>query len=454
MGTKIEWCEETWNPISGCTKVSEGCQNCYAEKMAGRIAAMLDHKAAHKYASVVTSKGKWSGEIYCDEKALDKPLHWRKPRRIFVCSMSDLFHHSVPFEFIEKVLRVIEQCDQHTFLVLTKRPKVAYDLFGGISGAGLSAPPLKNLWLGVTAENQKRADERIPILLQIPAAKRFVSIEPCLSKITFDNKWLTGYNSEHESKTERNQSVSGGGNKRIIHRQTGQDLETQSEASRQMERGKSCNSVQTKTSRTRQWGIPAGKNDDRWKKTSRSRPSTNMVSSSRNDTDRADNKPQEREKERQSPIESGISNLSGTGIAFNKGSGSHIQQRQSGKISWIIVGGESGPGARPMHPDWVRSIRDQCEAVGVPFFFKQWGAWGKPIYRCGHIDFEIDSKRLALVDRKGNWHTPVSRFAMDAGRILAGERLEIRMRVGKKKAGHLLDGKVYRQWPERAEWNE
>ena len=122
--SKIEWTNATWNPVVGCTKVSEGCKNCYAEKMAGRIATM-SNKAAMKYAKVVTHKGKWSGEIYCDESVLDKPLHWRKPRMIFVCSMGDLFHKDVPFEFIDKVMAIISLCPQHTFQILTKRPEIA-----------------------------------------------------------------------------------------------------------------------------------------------------------------------------------------------------------------------------------------------------------------------------------------------------------------------------------------
>lgn len=179
--TKIEWSEMSWNPVIGCSKVSAGCLNCYAEKMAYRLWCM----GSGVYGSVLDiNTNKWSGEIFCrDKKTLEIPLHWRKPRRIFVCSMGDLFHEAVPFEYVEKVLRVIERCKQHTFQMLTKRPKIAYDFFGGTSGAGLSAPPLSNLWLGVSVENQKAADERIPILLQIPAAVRFVSVEPMLGPV-------------------------------------------------------------------------------------------------------------------------------------------------------------------------------------------------------------------------------------------------------------------------------
>lgn len=187
MPSKISWTDETWNVVVGCTKCSPGCKYCYAERMAFRLACM----GQEKYQKVIRGRGtleedckpEWTGEIYCDESVLNKPLRWKKPRRIFVVSMGDLFHGAVPFGFIHKVLRVIEQCEQHTFQILTKRPKIAYDFFGGTNGAGLSAPPLPNLWLGITAENQKAAYERIPILLQIPAAIHFVSIEPMLGWI-------------------------------------------------------------------------------------------------------------------------------------------------------------------------------------------------------------------------------------------------------------------------------
>ena len=201
MPTKIEWTDETWNPVVGCTKVSEGCQNCYAERMMYRQVCMgaarheknpdSNEDTWEAYSSVMDEDThKWNGSVALRPEILDQPLHWHNPRQIFVCSMSDLFHESVPFEFIEKVLRVIEQCEQHTFQILTKRPEIAYDFFGGTSGAGLSAPPLKNVWLGVTCENQKCADERIPILLQIPAAHRFVSLEPLLGEVDLNKREL------------------------------------------------------------------------------------------------------------------------------------------------------------------------------------------------------------------------------------------------------------------------
>lgn len=190
MASKIQWTDETWNPVVGCSKVSAGCDNCYAERMAYRLSCIEAEKNCYrstddfinKYQRVVYANRGWNGKTFCDEKALDKPLHWKKPRRIFVCSMGDLFHESVPFEFITKVLRVVEQCPQHTFQVLTKRTEQMYDFFGGSSGAGLSVEPLHNLWLGVTIEHSDYL-HRAEILLQIPATVRFVSIEPMLGVV-------------------------------------------------------------------------------------------------------------------------------------------------------------------------------------------------------------------------------------------------------------------------------
>ncbi len=204
MPTKIPWTDETWNPVVGCIKVSAGCKFCYAEKMAVRQAYMGNQK----YQRVVESdeddrSGEnvvnapkvsfygWNGLVFCDESVLAKPLHWRKPRRIFVCSMGDLFHESVPFDFILRVWQIIAKCPQHTFQILTKRPKRVKDFIYQAFGVNYEDFMSPSLWLGVTAENQKCADERIPILLQIPAAVRFVSIEPMLEGMNLFNNGTT-----------------------------------------------------------------------------------------------------------------------------------------------------------------------------------------------------------------------------------------------------------------------
>ena len=222
--SKIEWTETTWNPVTGCTKISAGCQHCYAERMAKRLQAM--GKPSYRNGFQVT----------CHEDRLDEPSHWRKPRLVFVCSMGDLFHEEVPHEFIGHVFDAMCANPQHTFQILTKRPMRMHT-----SRFGAHWP--HNVWAGVSVENQETADRRIPDLLKCPAAVRFVSMEPLLGPISCGNLRL----------------------------------------------------------------------------------------------------------------------LQATGAG----------------IHWVIVGGESGPGARPMQEEWVVDIKDQCEAASVPFFFKQWGRANK-----------------------------------------------------------------------------
>jgi len=207
MATKIPWTNETWNPVVGCTKVSAGCVNCYAEKMAVRQAHMACSAKNQKpltasqraYTKVIKLwhdpakertywKG-WNGKIECIASALERPLPWRKPRKIFVCSMSDLFHPAVPFAFIERVMRVIEQCPQHTFQILTKRPQCMLEYFNGL-GKQYELSCCPNLWVGTSVENQETADQRIPHLLAIPAAVRFVSAEPLLGPLDIDEHLL------------------------------------------------------------------------------------------------------------------------------------------------------------------------------------------------------------------------------------------------------------------------
>ena len=211
QNSKIEWTETTWNPVTGCTKVSPGCQNCYAERMAKRLKAM----GQPNYQNGFT--------VTCHPNMLSTPLKWRKPRLVFVNSMSDLFHADVPDGFIEQVFTTMSHAGQHTFQVLTKRAE-------RLAAMAPHLPWSKNVWAGVTVENAACA-HRISCLRKVPAHIRFLSLEPLLG------------------------------------------------------------------------------------------PMPNI-------------------------------NLDG--------------------IHWVIVGGESGPGARRMEPAWVRDIRDQCIAASVPFFFKQW----------------------------------------------------------------------------------
>jgi len=210
--SKIPWTDESWNPVTGCTKIAAGCKNCYAESMAKRF----------------WGKRKFT-DVQCHEDRLDIPLHWRKPRKIFVCSMSDLFHEDVPFEIIDQIHAVIALCPQHTFQILTKRIERAteyymtrtaiddscrvdrmpqwYNVLTGWLDEGHKGylgrnwdecekaaeqtdfnnelPP--NLWLGTSISTQADADKNIPILLKIPAAVRFLSLEPMLESICLSN---------------------------------------------------------------------------------------------------------------------------------------------------------------------------------------------------------------------------------------------------------------------------
>lgn len=272
--SKIEWTDKTWNPTTGCTKVSDGCKHCYAERIWPRLAGNKKHVAF----------GRRFTDVQCHPERLEQPLHWKKPRMVFVNSMSDLFHEDVPFNFIDKVFAVMALSPDHTFQVLTKRSermhrycsqfrekqirKIWWNEYG-VSTDFRYLQSMPNVWLGVSVEDQQTADERIPLLLQTPAAVRFVSAEPLLgpvdskikvSKGGMTNYWIDSLTCDY--KNEQGEVIA---------------------------------------------GPPSG----------------------------------------------------------------------VGPIDWVICGGESGSKARPMHPDWARSLRDQCKAAGVAFFMKQMHNGGK-----------------------------------------------------------------------------
>lgn len=259
--TNIEWTDMVWNPVTGCTKVSPGCDNCYAI----RTSARLQHHDAYEG---VVADGDWTGKVNLVYERLDQPLGWKKPRRIFVNSMSDLFHPDVPVDFIHDVWATMSAATQHTYQILTKRPQRMSLVVGSMDWG-----PLPNVWLGTSIESDRytfRADH----LRTTPAAVRFLSLEPLLGPL----------------------------------------------------------------------------------------PSLDLTG-----------------------------------------------------IDWVIVGGESGPRARPMHPDWVRDIRDRCQETGTAFLFKQWGEW--------------------LPDERGELH--------HFGENLVGLR-----KTGKKAAGRELDGRLWDEYPE------
>lgn len=301
--TGIEWTDATWNPVRGCSKVSEGCRNCYAMWQARR----MDHEGgAYEGLTKMTDKGPvWTGRAREVPHLLDQPLRWTRPRKIFVNSMSDLFHDDVSDAFIASVFAIMFAAPRHVFQVLTKRPSRMRDVLssrtwvddvahavaamtdGGdmlcdrvVFGQGVAG----NVWLGVSVENQETANERSRILRDTPGAVRWLSMEPLLGPV---------------------------------------DL-----------------------------------------------------------TDTL------------------------------------------GTIDWVVVGGESGHSARPMHPDWARGIRDQCVQAGVPFHFKQWGAW---MQSSVGIDNEFPSSPVVHVH---------------------GDKRTSRMRcIGKRNTGRQLDGRTWDEWP-------
>ena len=221
-GTKISWCDETWNPVTGCSKVSEGCRNCYAAQLAPRLAAMGQ---THAYTDLPWTKPNAAENVKLHPDRLEMPLRWKRPRRVFVNSMSDLFHELIPFEFVDRVFAVMALAPQHTFQVLTKRPErmaeylshedrklyvldalcrmaverqhtppikqvVGYLMRGDLVWASLTEKwPLPNVWLGTSVEDQRAADERIPHLLRTPATVRFLSCEPLIGPVDLMKEW-------------------------------------------------------------------------------------------------------------------------------------------------------------------------------------------------------------------------------------------------------------------------
>lgn len=358
----IEWTDATWNPITGCTLVSEGCRHCYAARLAGT--RMKNHPTRQGLARQNRAgEFKFTGEVRFNEGWLDQPLRWKRPRRIFVCAHGDLFHESVPDEWIDRVFAVMALAPQHTFQVLTKRPERARRYFSAVSagdGGALAAQsriqlavgsehgaeqlegwrwPLPNVWLGTSVEDQAAADKRIPELLATPAAVRFISAEPLLGPIDLLRFGMA------------------------VHHHPGNDV--------------SDPAVQALVRAVRK---------------------------------------------------------------------KFAAERGKGTLDWVIVGGESGPQARPMDPEWVRSLRDQCGPAGVPFFFKQWGAWAPAENATGP---SAPIERGAWANGDGSWRfRDVSRRESEGMR--ADEAPDL-WRLGKKAAGRLLDGVTHSAMPERPE---
>jgi protein gp37 len=337
----IEWTDATWNPVRGCSIVSKGCTNCYAMRQAHRSSG---EGAAYAGLTKATRGGPvWTGAIRLVPELLNQPLRWKRPRRIFVNSMSDLFHEAVPDEFILQVFDVMRQCENgwtgriggdggtlvasHTFQILTKRSARMLDFcarlrFAQNDGRGLylasdlshngfnPMSALRHVWLGVSVEDQAAADERIPLLLQTPAAVRWISAEPLLGPID-------------------------------LH-----DVAT---------------------------------------------------------------------------------------LAPD-----HIERHAWRLLDWVVAGGESGPGARPMHPDWARNLRDQCSEFGIAFFFKQWGA-----FRIGEFDRHHDVS-IRWQDGAREWYGDGADIKYSESWL---DDKVIAWPASKKSTGRLLDGRTHDEYP-------
>jgi protein gp37 len=267
--TAIEWTDQTWNPVRGCSRVSAGCVHCYAERIAARFcrggAGVGRGGPFGGFAKSTPDGPRWTGRVELIPEKLEQPLHWKRPRRVFVNSMSDLFHEKLDGDDIGKVFAVMAQAERHTFQVLTKRPQRMLDFVNLWTGSYITGRVLPNVWLGVSVEDQATADERIPLLLQTPAAVRFVSYEPALGPV---------------------------------------DL----------------------------------------------RVYLGLVTLYR--------------------------------VPF-----------------WIIIGGESGPGARPFDLAWAQSVIEQCKAAGVACFVKQLGS--HPVRKCSDLSHPNCVDQVPLVSAKG-----------------------------------------------------
>lgn len=338
--SKIEWTDTTWNPVTGCSKVSQGCKNCYAERDWARLSAPRPKPNIYT--------GRAFTDVRVHPERLTQPLLWTRPRRIFVNSMSDLFHDDVSDEFIATVFGIMAASQRHIFQVLTKRPDrmlawfdklrpdPRYLMTAAVAQQSVNYPrdlhlvahwPLRNVWIGVSVEDQETADKRIPLLLQSPAAVRWISAEPLIGQVRLDQIERTG---------------------------------------------------------------------DDW-----------------------------------TYIDNAL-----TGFRATKAGGVH-----GNKIDWVVAGGESGPHARPTHPAWIRQMRDQCTAAGVPFFFKQWGEW----HPC-ETEVHADERGCEIYPHDENLFGDYTKTSGKAFEVIQHDGQEF-FKAGKKLSGRVLDGRTWDEYP-------
>lgn len=439
--TTIEWTDRVWNPTTGCHKVSPGCKHCYAEGIAKRF-----WKTQYP---PVDGRPREFADVQTHADRLTEPLSWRKPCKVFVNSMSDLFEESVPFEFIAAVFAVMAYCDHHIYQVLTKRParmrefmewvnapegsERINELYGDRAGQQVTMArmhrvdesiamnvwaeddngvdldaclhnngvwPPENVWLGVSVENQQYADERIPLLLQTPAAVRFISYEPALGPIDL-SPWIRGNCGRTEER--RRQSVSGGGVGPTRSRRPWAHLE---------------DSAKAEAGGEAIWRLPAGPRHAERDQASRAGAPVGVATLQGSDPGRIDGQPRERPQatelagqpdasdqfgagnsraaspwslstgrgaEQSREVDPGIRGgdsetaIDGRGAEVDRGivqrqRQDNLEDRARPTLDWIICGGESGPGARQCELWWIRNIIGQCRAADVPVFVKQLGS--------------------------------------------------------------------------------
>ena len=339
--SSIEWTDTTWNVALGCDRVSSGCDGCYAIPQAHIRASNPHPKVAAAFAGLTTRTSDrldWTGKVNLIEERLNQPFAWRNPRKVFVNSLADLFHDKIPADFISDVFAVMALTPQHTYQILTKRHGPMRSLLNkqafwyqvgrkarhlGYSNSRAAnhlgdgsniydtaqwetRRHLPNVWLGVSVEDQKHADLRIPALLETPAAVRWISAEPLLGPVILRDDWM----------------------------------------------------------------------------------------------------------------------------------GADPYRRDEPSLTWVVAGGESGPKARPMHPSWPRSLRDQCQAAGIAFLYKQWGEWWpQPRYN-------TDDRHHVVMVNGMDRGTPWPGWGLDQ------PDAEVMERVGKKRAGRLLDGREWNEFPQ------
>lgn len=473
----IEWTDATWNPITGCAVVSPGCTNCYAMKLAG---TRLKHHPSRAGLTRDTKAGPvWNGEVRLNEDWLLQPLQWKRPRHIFVCAHGDLFAEQVPDAWIMRVLFVMGQAPQHIFQVLTKRPErmraffrkwadmkpasiddlctaqtpdevrklydcgrghlfadmlesmgtpppgCGYPLFDWMGGMANWPDALPNVWLGVSVEDQARADERIPVLLDTPAAIRWISDEPMLGRVDL-RAWLPN---AWKCKGEKRPWSSFDWPKWVPEETRNQVMSF--------------------------WSNAYGRDPNDWMRGAleNGQPPLGTFGTYK----LLDAK--------QSPIEGRFvpawNNIgrvvtdSGEVRCVSAG----LYQSHPPRLDWVVAGGESGPDARAMHPDWPRALRDQCAAAGVAFFFKQWGNWRPATWKLEREEGETDKAYIARSEAEAATHAvrSDSGFSLELShRPWSVERASEEptpfagMRpCGKSEAGRLLDGATHDAMPGR-----